>query len=28
VPNGRAPRPQVLSGGKLAPRLVAVSGGR
>jgi chemotaxis protein methyltransferase CheR len=28
VPNGRPPRPQVLPGGKLAPRLVAVSGGR
>ena len=28
VPNVRAPRPQVLPGGKLGPRLVAVSGGR
>ena len=28
VPNGRQPRPQVLPGGKLGPRLVAISGGR
>jgi chemotaxis protein methyltransferase CheR len=28
VPSGRQPRPQVLAGGKLGPRLVAVSGGR
>jgi len=28
VPNVRPPRPQVVSGGRAAPRLVAVSGGR
>jgi chemotaxis protein methyltransferase CheR len=28
VPNVRAPRPQVLAGAKLGPRLVAVNGGR
>jgi chemotaxis protein methyltransferase CheR len=28
VPNVRAPRPQVLAGGKFGPRLVAINGGR